>query len=234
MTGYEFYNVIKKNKGMGGSKPRRYCGMSSGPWCNAYVCYAFNQAKVRNLYYGGRKVTYCPTSIKWCSANLAQIPPYLAMPGDVIYFDWNANNVPDHIGFVKARRTTTSVFTHEGNTSGGIVAEKIRTAPYLLGIYRPHFTPRSVGKAKLEIDGAFEYKSIYMLQLALGVKADGILGKGTVKALQKRAGATPDGAWGKKTSRKVQKMVGTAVDGAFGKNSVKALQKWINKEVCGG
>lgn len=229
MTGQEMYNIIKKNVGMGGSKPRAYCGMSSGAWCNAYVCYAFNQAGQRKLYYGGKKVTYCPTSIKWCEANLAQIPPYLAMPCDVIYFDWQPNGRPDHIGFVKAKRTTDSVFTHEGNTSGGKVAEKTRPAKYIEGIFRPHFTAKGLKKEKIAEDGDFGYKSIYNLQCALGMKKpDGILGKGTVKAWQKKVGASADGAWGRKTSLKAQKFLKVKQDGAFGKNSVKAWQKWIN------
>ena len=230
MTGQEMYNIIKKNVGMGGAKPRAYCGMSGGAWCNAYVCYAFNQAGQRKLFYGGKKVTYCPTSIQWCRANLAEIPLYLAMPCDIIYFDWQPNGTPDHIGFVKAHRTTTSVFTHEGNTSGGKVAEKTRTLSRhcRMWVFRPHFAPTGLKKEKLTVDGDFGYKSIYNLQIALGLKPDGILGKSTVKALQKKAGASADGAWGKKTSIKVQKMVGAKQDGAFGKASVKALQKWIN------
>ena len=226
------YNIIKKNVGMGGTKPRAYCGMSGGAWCNAYVCYAFNQAGQRKLFYGGKKVTYCPTSIQWCRANLAEIPLYLAMPCDIIYFDWQPNGTPDHIGLVKVHRTTTSVFTHEGNTSGGKVAEKTRTLSRhcRMWVFRPHFAPTGLKKEKLTVDGDFGYKSIYNLQIALGIKANGILDKETVKALQKKAGASPDGAWGKKTSIKVQKMVGAKQDGAFGKASVKALQKWINNK----
>lgn len=229
MTGQEMYNIIKKNVGMGGGKPRAYCGMSGGAWCNAYVCYAFNQAGLKSLYYGGKKVTYCPTSIKWCEANLAQIPPYLAMPCDVIYFDWQPNGRPDHIGFVKAKRTTDSVFTHEGNTSGGKVAEKTRPAKYIEGIFRPHFTAQGLKKEKLAVDGDFGYKSIYNLQAALGIKADGVLGKATVKAWQKKVGASQDGAFGRKTALKSQKFLKVKADGAFGKNSVKAWQTWINK-----
>ena len=232
MTGYEMYNIIKKNVGMGGAKPRAYCGMSGGAWCNAYVCYAFNQAGQKKLFYGGKKVTYCPTSIQWCRANLAEIPLCLAMPCDIIYFDWQPNGTPDHIGFVKAHRTTTSIFTHEGNTSGGKVAEKTRTLSRhcRMWVFRPHFAPTGLKKEKLTVDGDFGYKSIYNLQIALGLKPDGILGKPTVKALQKKAGASADGAWGKKTSIKVQKMVGAKQDGAFGKSSVKSLQKWINNK----
>lgn len=231
MIGKDLYAIAKKHIGEGGSKARAYCGMKGGAWCNAYVCYIFGQGKVANLYYGGKKVTYCPTSIKWCEANLAQIPMYLAMPMDVIYFDWQPNGRPDHIGFVKARKSTKEIFTHEGNTSGGVVAEKTRPVKYVEAIFRPHFAPNGLKKHKLNVDGDFGYNSIYNLQCALGgLTCDGILGKKTVKALQKKAGVTPDGAWGKKTSVAVQKMVSAVQDGDFGYNSVCALQRWINKQ----
>lgn len=233
MTGYDLYKIAKKHIREGGAKARAYCGLPSGaPWCNAYVCYIFNEGGVRNLYYGGKKVTYCPTSIKWCQTHLAQIPLYLAMPMDVIYFDWNNNNVPDHIGFVKQRNNTSTIFTHEGNTNGGIVYEKERPSKYVMGVFRPHYQPPSMSKSKLNCDGIFGYKSIYMLQVALGLKPTGILTKDTVKALQKYVGVYPDGAWGRKTSVAVQKKLCgfSKPDGLFGKQSVTALQKWINNK----
>lgn len=223
--------------GKGGSIFRSYCGLPGGTaYCNAFVTYIFHKGGDAALYCNGKKQTYCPTSIKWCRNNLAELPLYMAMPMDVMYFDWDRNGVPNHIGFVRARKDTGTIYTIEGNTNGGIVANKTRTSGYNCGIFRPHFKPTGLKKSKLTVDGAFEYQSIYMLQLALkacgySLEADGILGKATVKALQKKAGVSADGAWGTKTSKAVQKMVGTTVDGAFGKNSVKALQTWINKKV---
>lgn len=232
MTGYELYQIAKKHIGEGGAKARAYCGMKGGAWCNAYVCYIFAQGKVANLFYGGKKVTYCPTSIKWCEANLAQIPMYLAMPMDVIYFDWQPNGKPDHIGFVKARKSSSEIFTHEGNTSGGKVAEKTRPAKYVLGIFRPHFTPKGLKKEKLKVDGAFDYQSVYMFQVALGVKKpNGVLTKGTVRAWQKLIGVPQDGAWGRKTTLAGQRFLKVKQDGAWGADSTKALQKWINAKV---
>ena len=68
MTGKEMYDIIKENNGMNGTKPRHYCKMSGGAWCAAYVCYAFDQVGLKKLFYGGKKVTYCPTAIHWCKA----------------------------------------------------------------------------------------------------------------------------------------------------------------------
>lgn len=228
-TNTEYNNKFKSHLGEGGSKAWKYCGMSGGPWCCAEVSLVAGETN-KKLFYGGRKCTYCPTAMAYDKAHYARVPMYLAMSGDRIYYDWNGNGIPDHIGEVDYRISTEKIATVEGNTgSPARVRKRERPAKYVLGIYRPEYQPATMPKKeKLSVDGAFEFKSIYMLQIALNVKPDCILGKGTVKALQKKAGVVPDGDWGAKTSKAVQKMVGAKVDGAFGKNSVMALQKWIN------
>lgn len=223
--------IAESHLGQGGSRFRKYCGLSSGQaWCAAFVTFVFAEGTDSSLFYGGKKVVYCPYAIKWCQANLANIPVYLALPGDIIFFDWNNNAVPDHIGFVRERKSDTAVYTIEGNTSGGIVAKKTRSVKYVCGCFRPDFPATFDVSKELDIDGQFGYNSIACLQKALKVDIDGILGKETVKALQKYVGVTPDGSWGAKTSKAVQKLLGVTADGYFGEKSVKALQKWINKQ----
>ena len=230
----EQLNIAKKYLGQGGSKFRKYCGLPSGSaWCDAFVTTIFAEAGNANLFCGGTKQTYCPTTIKWCRQNLAEVPPYLALPSDIIFFDWEPNEIPNHIGFVRERKDCEAIYTIEGNTSGGIVAEKVRNTKYVCGIYRPHFKATFDTSKPLVIDGYFGYNSIAMLQKALGVIVDGVLGQGTVKALQRKAGVSADGLWGKGTSKAVQKWLGVTVDGYFGPNSVKALQRWINKVTAG-
>lgn len=235
----QLLKIAEKYLGQGGATFRKFCGLpSNAAWCNAFVCYIFYEGGDAKLYYGGKKVTYCPTSIKWCQANLAQIPIYLALPMDVIYFDWESNGIPNHIGFVRERKSDQEVYTIEGNTSGGIVAKKTRPVKYVCGCFRPHFVPTSFSATKkLDVDGYFGYNSIAVMQRWLKDcgcytgAIDAILGRGTVKALQKKLGVAQDGSWGTKTSKALQKLVGTTVDGAFGSNSVKAFQKYLNKVV---
>ena len=228
----ELYKFAESFLGQGGRKFRSYCGMSGGPWCAAFVSYIFAKGGDASLFYGGKKVTYVPNAEAWLFANCANIPIYLALPMDVITFDWKPGTRPDHIGFARKRKSDTEILTIEGNTSGGIVAYKTRTAKYVSGCFRIQFAPSSkwTTSKPLEIDGQFGYSSIACLQKALGIKVDAILGKETVKALQKRAGVTQDGSWGTRTSIAVQKMIGVTADGWFGEKSVKALQKWINKQ----
>lgn len=228
----QLLKIAQKHLGQGGAVFRKYCGLPSGAaWCNAFVDYVANEGGVKALYFNGAKETYCPHSIAWCRKNLAQVPLFLAMPMDIIYFDWDKNGNPNHIGFVRGAKDTASIYTIEGNTSGGKVAQKTRAGKYVQAVYRPHFVPTGMKKEKLSVDGSFQYKSVYMLQIALGITADGILGQGTVKALQKASGCSSDGIWQTGTTKAIQKMVGVKQDGAFGVESVKALQTWINKKV---
>lgn len=225
----ELLKIAQKHLGEGGSRFRKFAGLPAGSaWCNAFVDYIASEGGDAKLYFNGKKETYCPHSIKWCKANLAEIPLYLAMPMDIIYFDWDKNGVPNHIGFVRSHKSTDTILTIEGNT-GNAVRQKTRPAKYVQAVYRPHFPTKAKAK-KLTVDGDCGYNTIYNLQRALGMTPSGILTRETVKYLQRKAGASVDGAWGRGTSKKVQKMVGAKVDGDFGPSSVKKLQEWINKK----
>lgn len=233
----ELLKYAEQYLGQGGSRFRKFCGLPSGAaWCNAFVSYIFIEGGDGKLYCDGKKQTYCPTSVKWCQKNLAQIPMYLAMPMDVIYFDWDRNNVPNHIGFVRAHKSTSEVKTIEGNT-GNKVAYKTRPKKYVMGIYRPHFEGTYKEGQPLHIDGVMGYNTIAGLKLMLkrlghyNGAINTILDIETVKALQKWAGAKADGAWGDATSKKVQAKICATQDGDFGPNSVKNLQKIINGTV---
>lgn len=233
----DLLKIAQKHLGQGGAVFRKYCGLPSGAaWCNAFVDYIANEGGVKSLYFNGAKETYCPHSMAWCKKNLAMLPLYLAMPMDIIYFDWDRNGVPNHIGFVRAIKDTSSIYTIEGNTDGGKVAQKTRPSKYVCGIFRPHF-PHTFKDKKLSVDGVMGYQTIGGLQKALKAlkyytgAIDCVLGRQTLMALQRWAGTTPDACWQNGTSKAIQKKLGftgKAIDGAFGPNSVKALQKFIN------
>ena len=231
-TGNQYNNKFKSHLGEGGAKAHKYCHMSGGPWCCAEVSLVYGET-TKSLFYGGKDCTYCPNAIKWCRAYLAELPMYLAMGGDIIFFDWNANGVPDHIGEVDHRIDTDTIATVEGNTgSPALVRKRVRPKKYVIGVFRPLYPPATKPtKEPLKIDGAFETKSIYMLQIALGLTPTGIFDKATVKAWQKKVGTTPDGSWQKKTTLAAQAFLKVKKDGAWGVDSTKALQRWINS-VC--
>lgn len=227
MNNVAFMNNALKHLGEDGSETRKWYGMG-GNWCDMFVTKCFYETD-KSLWFG--KQSYCPTTIHILRAHLAEIPMYLVMPGDVIFFDWDRNGVPNHIGLVLERISSSEIKTLEGNTGKPARVRKVkRNNKYPVWIFRPHFKPKSTPKkGVLDADGDFGFRSIYMLQVILGLTPTGILTKETVIALQKLVGATPDGAWGRSTSKKVQKKVGATADGDFGQKSVIALQKYINK-----
>lgn len=242
--GAEIVKLAESKLGTRGAEAKAYCGLpSNSNYCDAFVSWLYYKCGVRDYYCDGTKQTYCPTSIVICRKTMPNIPPYIALEGDVIFFDWEPNGNPNHVGIVRGRKSSKEILTVEGNTSKqnskgqtiatGVVANKTRTVTYVQGIYRPQFpidADEFDTSKPLETDGFFGYNSIAMLQRALMVKVDAILGLNTVKALQRLVGVTADGSWGVKTSKAVQKLIGVEQDGEFGPNSVKALQKWLNKQ----
>lgn len=225
----ELLTIAKKQLGNGGAKYRSYVGCG-GNYCDMFVFWLYDANGCGTLLpWKGKARTYCPASIKWCRANLAQLPLYWALLCDIIYFDWEPNGNPNHVGIVERRRSATSIDTIEGNTSGGIVDDKTRNGKYIQGVFRTHFLPEKAYKCKLSGDGLFGDLSVYNLQLALGMKATGIFTKETAKYLQRKVGATPDGAIGPATARKLQTFLGVTQDGEIGPATTRALQKWCNK-----
>lgn len=245
MNNTQLLAIAKKQLGNGGSKYRNYVG-AGGNYCNMFVYWLYNANGCGSLLsfpkanYGR---TYCPSSIKWCRKNLAEIPPYLAMACDIIYFDWEPNGNPNHIGVVDNKISTDRIATIEGNTSGkkngkavsGIVAAKTRNTKYT-NVFRPHFKG-TYKKVPLTVDGDCGYQTIGGLQTVVGAGVDTILGINTVKKVQAWAGTKQDGSWGKKTSLAVQSKLAKAgyysgrLDSEFGEQSVRALQKYINAKL---
>lgn len=108
-------------------------------WCCIFVWYIFKHTGNSKLFYNGGKVAYCPYAIFWCKENLREIAPHNALPGDIVFFDWNENGSPDHIGFI-IKGGYNSCQTIEGNTSGNKVAIRQRSNSTICGIYRPNYS----------------------------------------------------------------------------------------------
>lgn len=137
-------NIIKTAGKYIGEGPYRFTtayGVSaSTPWCCIFVWYVFRECSASKLFYSGGKVAYCPSAMAWCKQNTTRVSIRNAQAGDIIFFDWNHNGSPDHIGFVEKSLGSDRVQTIEGNTSGNQVARRIRYASDILGIFRPAYT----------------------------------------------------------------------------------------------
>ena len=84
-------------------------------WCGCFVSWCAEQ----NGYIDGEmvpKFCYVQEGLNWYkSKDSFKEASEKPSPGDIIFFDWNTNDVADHVGIVSGTRFGR-VFTIEGNT----------------------------------------------------------------------------------------------------------------------
>ena len=195
-------------------------GVNGTAWCCQFVWWVFLHAGAAALFYGGKKTAYCPTLMQYYKGK-GQLVKKNFKPGDIIFFDFNGNGQPDHVGIVE-RVVGNNVYTIEGNTSakndtnGGQVMRRTRSGKVILCAARPNY---DVEKENCEVK---------LETLKKGCKGD------NVKALQilligygydcGRHGA--DGDFGADTDKAVRDYQGKnklTVDGVAGKNTWSKL-----------
>ncbi|MFQ9656849.1 MAG: lysozyme family protein [Enterococcus sp.] len=102
-------------------------------WCAVFVSYVAAKANV-NM----EKFAYCPTGIQnFKQKNEWQPVGVEPKDGWVIFFDWDADGISDHVGIVKSYSNGT-VYTLEGN-SGDSTKERNygKTSQYIMGYGTP-------------------------------------------------------------------------------------------------
>lgn len=111
-------------------------------WCAAYVSAVGIKAKATDIIV---RHSYCPTMVntyknkKQYTSNKSYSPS----PGDIIFFDWNKNNVPDHVGMVVSCDGNT-VKTIEGNKDDAVSERTLSKGwSLLLGYGLPPYTKTS-------------------------------------------------------------------------------------------
>lgn len=86
-----------------------------GAWCAYFDLSVFTDCGLKELC---PPTGYCPTAVEWFlkheTAYFYRRGQYIPKNGDIIYFDYNQNGVPDHTGIVEGCSNGT-VCTIEGN-----------------------------------------------------------------------------------------------------------------------
>lgn len=124
-----------------------YGGKVNNPdlaWCAVFVWWLFRECKASKLFYGGKKTASCDTLWRYYKGK-GQIVTK-PQKGDIIFFDFNKNGSPDHVGIVYKVNLSGSVVTIEGNTSannqtnGGCVEKKTRAKSLIFALARPKYS----------------------------------------------------------------------------------------------
>ena len=188
-------------------------GASGVAYCAMFVSWLLAQLGVECAGFPG---AYCPAIHNHQHLSAGEL-----VQGDVVLFDWELDDVDDHVGIVVSNdRSARVIHTIEGNTSGGRVVERTRAYSTICGGIRPQYgapagkpaEPVKPAEGKEETVYAFPLvkygatgDAVRLMQSALNVRAaaklnvDGVYGSKTEDALldwQRRCGINDDGDCG--------------------------------------
>ena len=211
-----------------------YFGRSGVPYCAMFVSWVFAQLGATPP---GGYFAYCPTGLANARRLGRTIDKRYAVPGNIVYFDWNQDGVADHVGIVTANRGSY-LETIEGNTSSGVRGSQSNGG----GVYR---RARSLSVV-LAVSGA-RYTDISPSKAPTSLAVDGWAGPATIRRAQHLAHTPEDGEisgqwtgnneyhwavkavrYGKGGSllvRRMQTSLGITSDGHWGKQTSLALQR---------
>lgn len=162
----------------------------NGAWCGMFVNYIAGHAGVDIP-----DCTWTPAGVKgfkdrgqWHNGSGG------IRRGDIVFFQFDRDPTPEHVGIVTERYGNGSIGTVEGNTNpaGGAngygVFRKRRKAGVILGYGRPKFAPLPVVHLEAVKPGSKDTDPIALVQVALNeanqehLKADGSFGPLTLAA----------------------------------------------------
>ena len=146
-TADNFIKNMSSRLGWNGRHVWSYYGLASGTaWCAGEISYTFAKMGQKGMWYGGKPVFYVPYAQEWMAKNYKTIYDYRgkgslsnAKKGDIVIFMWSRGS-RDHIGAVrKTTGSSSTLMTIEGNTNGGVVANRTRAKVNIYAVYRPPY-----------------------------------------------------------------------------------------------
>ena len=181
-------------------------------WCACFVSWCLRKASVPTSVFGN--FAQCSVALSWAKSKKIfyyRNTGHRPSPGDLILFDWNGDNKPDHIGIVEST-TVNSVKTIEGNTKGGAAVDGVRekiyssTSKSIYGYICLQYDDTVDSKPKATIK---DVQSYLVKTYKVSISIDGIFGPLSKKALirsiqteinnQTQSKLVVDGIWGAKS-----------------------------------
>lgn len=124
-------------------------GMNFQPWCAMFVSWAYHEAGLGKFVNASGKKGFasCDAGLKWFAKKNKLVPVAQAQPGDLVFFQFDDDAMPDHVGIVEKNNTRLKrLVVIEGNTSpdskgsqsnGGGVYRKKRSYGTVMAVARP-------------------------------------------------------------------------------------------------
>lgn len=114
--------------------------LNGQPWCAIFVSWCFNQAGIPLVLQDSKGYYNVPKgySLLKQQDKIVDKP----QPGDLIFFDFNGDGIPEHTGIVNEVHNDNTFLSIEGNTStssednGGAVMKRKRYVSQCLGFGR--------------------------------------------------------------------------------------------------
>jgi len=126
----------------------KWFGLNNQPWCamSASKMY-FDSGAIATVASTKKGYASCDLWLKYLTKKNQIVPIGQARAGDLVFFQFDTDAQPDHVGIVKGHNKTLKyLYTYEGNTSSGKAGSqsngdgyylKKRTYATIMAIARP-------------------------------------------------------------------------------------------------
>lgn len=103
----------------------KFMGLNFAPWCASFVSYIFQKSGAGHVVRNAQTAkgfVGCTAGINGLKKKGFEVVKVTeALPGDIIFFDWEKDKDPDHVGIVLQTRPKKKIITcYEGNTTNGM------------------------------------------------------------------------------------------------------------------
>lgn len=124
-------------------------GVNKQPWCAIFVSWCYDKAGLVDKVAAQSKKGFasCDAGLQWFVKKGKVVPIGEAKEGDIVFFQFDNDAQPDHVGIVEKNMKRLKAFkTIEGNTSpnnkgsqsnGGGVYQKKRSYATVMAVVRP-------------------------------------------------------------------------------------------------
>jgi cell wall-associated NlpC family hydrolase len=98
----------------------KWYGLNNQPWCAMFVSWCYSQVgQVEKIAASTRKgFASCDAGLKWFVKKNKLVPTGQAQSGDIVFFQFDTDAQPDHVGIVVKNDGKKYLWCIEGNTAG--------------------------------------------------------------------------------------------------------------------